>query len=82
MEQNDGKKKVVGANPKLIVAVQMLSIGIILLVLGLVTFSLSPVARMEPFVRLTFVISMGAIIAVGLAFGIGGGILYRRAKKS
>jgi hypothetical protein len=28
------------------------------------------------------VFSMGAIIAVGLAFGIGGGILYRRAKKS
>jgi hypothetical protein len=81
MDQID-KTKAGGANPKLIVAVQMLSIGIILLVLGVVTFCLSPVAKMEPFIRLTFLISMGGIIAVGLAFGIGGGILYRRARKS
>jgi hypothetical protein len=81
MSQDD-KKRAAGADPKLIVAVQMLSIGIILLVLGLVTLILSPFAKMDPFIRLTFVISMGGIIAVGLAFGIGGGILYRRAKKS
>jgi nitrate reductase gamma subunit len=78
----DNKEKARGADPKLIVAVQMLSIGIILLVLGLVTFFLSSVAKMEPFIRLTFLISMGGIIAVGLAFGVGGGILYRRAKKT
>ncbi|MDH4271866.1 MAG: hypothetical protein OEW18_07800 [Candidatus Aminicenantes bacterium] len=81
MNQMD-KEKARGADPKLIVAVQMLSIGIILLVLGLVTFILSSVAKMEPFIRLTFLISMGGIIAVGLAFGISGGILYRRAKKT
>jgi nitrate reductase gamma subunit len=81
MSQDD-KKETQGANPKLIVAVQMLSIGVILLVLGLVTFVLSPVTGMEPFIRLTFMISMGAIIAVGLAFAIGGGILYRRVRKS
>lgn len=71
-----------GADPKLIVAVQMLSIGIILVILGLVTFFLSPVAGMEPFIRLTFLLSMGAIVAVGLAFGIAGGILYRRNRKT
>jgi nitrate reductase gamma subunit len=79
-QDNEAKPK--GANPKLIVAVQMLSIGIILLVLGLVTFILSPLAKMDPFIRLTFLISMASIIAVGLAFGVGGGILYRRAKKT
>jgi hypothetical protein len=82
MKDNNENKRAEGANPKLIVAVQMLSIGIILLILGLVTFSLSSVAKMEPFIRLTFIISMGAIIVVGLAFGVGGGILYRRARKS
>jgi hypothetical protein len=81
MSQDD-KQRAGGADPKLIVAVQMLSIGIILFVLGLVTFILSSVAEMEPFIRLTFLISMGGIIAVGLAFGISGGILYRRAKKT
>ncbi len=81
MSQDDKEKKG-GADPKRIVAVQMLSIGVILLVLGLVTFFLTPVAEMESFIRLTFLISMGGIIAVGLAFGIGGGILYRRVKKA
>jgi len=71
-----------GADPNLIVAVQMLSIGIILLVLGIVTFLLSPVSRMEPFIRLTFLISMGSIVAVGAGFGIGGAVRYRRAKKA
>jgi Na+/phosphate symporter len=71
-----------GADPRLIVAVQMLSIGAILLVLGLVTFLLSPVSRMEPFMRLTFLISMGSIVAVGVGFGISGVVRYRRAKKA
>jgi Na+/phosphate symporter len=71
-----------GADPKLIVAVQMLSIGAILLVLGIVTFLLSPVRSMEPFIRLTFLISMGSIVAVGVGFGISGAVRYRRAKKS
>jgi Na+/phosphate symporter len=70
-----------GADPRLIVAVQMLSIGAILLVLTIVTFLLTPVIRMEPFMRLTFLISMGCIIAVGVGFGISGAVRYRRAKK-
>jgi Na+/phosphate symporter len=76
MEENKG------ADPKLIVAVQMLSIGAILLVLGITTFLLSPVSSMEPFIRLTFLISMGCIVAVGMGFGISGAIRYRRAKKA
>ena len=70
-----------GADPRLIVAVQMLSIGAILLVLTIVTFLLTPVTRMEPFMRLTFLISMGCITAAGVGFGISGAVRYRRAKK-
>jgi hypothetical protein len=60
----------------------MLSIGIILFVLGTTTLILSPVGRMEPFIRLTFLISIGSIVAVGVGFGISGAIRYRRAKKA
>lgn len=70
-----------GANPELIVAVQMLSIGVILLILGLVVLILSPTARMEPFIRSAFLISMGSIILVGLFFAVGGILRYARAKK-
>ena len=80
--RQDDNKAAEGANPKLIVAVQMLSIGLILLVLGIVTLVLSPVTEMDPFIRLAFLISMGGIIAVGLAFGVGGGILCRKARKT
>ncbi|MEW5901849.1 MAG: hypothetical protein AB1715_10340 [Acidobacteriota bacterium] len=70
-----------GADPKIIVAVQMLSIGLILLVLGLVTLVLSPVRAMEPFLCLTFLVSMAGIIFVGVFFSVAGSVLYRRAKK-
>jgi len=70
-----------GADPRMIVAVQMLSIGAILLVLGIVTFLLSPVTSMKPFIKLTFLISIGSIVAVGVGFGISGVVRYRRAKK-
>ena len=71
-----------GADPKLIVTVQMLSIGIILLILGLVVLFVSPLRSMDHFVRLTFLISEASIIIVGLAFAIGGGIRYKRAKRA
>ncbi len=70
-----------GADPKLIVAVQMLSIGLILLILAGVVLLLSPVGRMESFIRLTFLLSMGSILLVGLGFAIAGAIRYRRARR-
>jgi hypothetical protein len=71
-----------GADPKLIVAVQMLSIGIILLILGLVVLIVSQPSSMDHFIRLTFLVSEASILAVGLAFAIGGAIRYKRAKKA
>jgi hypothetical protein len=71
-----------GADPKLIVAVQMLSIGIILLILGAVVLLVSPLASMDHFIRLTFLISEVSILVVGLAFAVGGWIRYKRAKKA
>lgn len=69
------------ADPKIIVAVQMLSIGIILVILAVAVFLLSPVTRMMPFIRLTFIISVSSIFLVGLSFSIGGIIRYKKAKR-
>lgn len=76
MEENKG------ANPKLIVAVQMLSIGIILLILGFVVLVVSDIGAMERVIRLTFIISMGSIIFVGLCFAVGGILRYLRVKRA
>ncbi len=73
------KKK--GANPKLIVAVQMLSIGIILIILGFTVFILSLLSRMEPFIRVYSIMSNGSIICIGLFFAIGGLIRYKHVKR-
>jgi hypothetical protein len=70
-----------GADPKLIVAVQMLSIGLILLILAGVVLWLSPVGRMDSFIRLTFLLSMGSILLVGGGFAVAGAIRYRRARR-
>jgi hypothetical protein len=70
-----------GANPKLIVAIQMLCIGIVLLVLGIVVFLLSPLKTMEPFIRTQAWISDGSIVVTGLAFAIGGWVRYKKVKK-
>jgi len=70
-----------GADPKLIVAIQMLSIGIILLILGIAVLILSPLRTMASFLRLNSLISTGSIILVGLAFAIGGYIRLKRVKK-
>lgn len=69
------------ADPKIIVAVQMLSIGIILVILALAVFFVSPITKMMPFIRLTFIISVSCIFLVGLSFSIGGIIRYKKAKK-
>lgn len=76
-----------GANPKIIVAVQMTSIGIILIILGITVFILSPLdpavnPRMTPFIRVCSIISNGAIIFFGVLFALGGLIRFRRAKKA
>jgi hypothetical protein len=71
-----------GANPKLIVAVQMLSIGVILLILGLIVLFLSPIRTMAPYFRISSVVSNGSIILVGLGFTIGGFIRLKRLKKA
>jgi len=69
------------ADPKMIIAVQMLSIGVILFILGLTVSLLSPVSRMEPYIRMTFLISVGSILLVGILFSIGGIIRYKRVKR-
>ena len=73
MEEN-GKS----ANPKRIVAVQMLCIGVVLLVLGVVVVLSSPVKSMTPLFRTWSVVSNGAIILAGIAFAVGGVIRFRR----
>ena len=75
-----------GANPKIIVAVQMTSIGIILIILGITVFLLSPLdpllnPRMTPFIRTCSIISNGTITVVGVLFAIGGLIRFRRTKR-
>jgi hypothetical protein len=67
-------------NPKLIVAVQMLCIGIVLLVLGLAVTVLSPLGKMTPTFRFWSIASNGSIILAGLGFTIGGIIRHRKVK--
>ncbi len=69
-----------GADPKMIVAVQMLSIGIILVCLGTLVFFLSPIGRMDPFVRICSIASNSSITLLGLFFIIGGFFRYKKAK--
>lgn len=75
-----------GADPKVIVAVQMLSIGVILIVLGLTVFILSPLdstvnPRMSSYIRMCSIISNSGITILGVLFAIGGLVRYKRAKK-
>lgn len=69
------------ANPKKIVAIQMLSIGIILFILGVTVLLQSPYGRMEPFVRLCSILSTGAIISAGVLFSVGGYIRLKKARR-
>lgn len=79
-----------GANPKIIVAVQMTSIGIILVILGLTVFVLSMLSMSgvvptdnawTPYIKTCSVISNTGIILLGVAFAIGGVARFKRAKK-
>lgn len=69
------------ADPKMIVAVQMLSIGIVLVFLGMIVFLLSPISRMEPFIRICSIASNSSITLLGLFLVIGGFLRYKKAKK-
>lgn len=70
-----------GADPKLILAVQMLSIGVILFILGLIALIITPLRSMTSFMRTAALLSYGSIIFVGFCFAVGGMIRYRRVKK-
>ena len=78
MEDKDKK----GADPKLILAVQMLSIGIILIILGVTVFLLSPLEPMDPYIRKMSLISNSVITFLGLAFAIGGFVKLKKLKKT
>lgn len=79
-----------GADPKIIVAVQMTSIGVILIILGLVVFVLSMLSMAgsvptdnvwTPYIKMCSVISNAGITLLGVAFAIGGVARFKRAKK-
>ena len=79
-----------GADPKIIVAVQMTSIGVILIILGLTVFVLSMLTMAgaaptdnpwTPYIKICSVISNGGITILGVAFAIGGAARFKRAKK-
>ncbi len=79
-----------GADPKIIVAVQMTSIGIILMILGLTVFilsmlsmaSLSPTPNpWTPYLKTCSIISNVGITLLGVAFAIGGVVRFKQAKK-
>jgi hypothetical protein len=79
-----------GADPKIIVAVQMTSIGIILIILGLSVFILSMLSMAglsptpnpwTPYIKMCSMISNGGITLLGVAFAIGGVVRFKQAKK-
>lgn len=79
-----------GADPKVIVAVQMTSIGVILIILGLTVFVLSMLSMSgavptdnawTPYIKTCSVISNTGIILLGIAFAIGGVARFKQAKK-
>jgi hypothetical protein len=80
-----------GADPKIIVAVQMTSIGIILIILGLTVFVLSFISMSglastanpwTPYIKICAIISNSCITLLGIAFTIGGLVRHKRAKKN
>ena len=80
-----------GADPKLIVAVQMTSIGVILLILGATVFVLSILSLLgrvqtenpwTPYIAKCSIISNGAIILLGVAFALGGLIRHHEIAKN
>jgi uncharacterized membrane protein YidH (DUF202 family) len=79
-----------GADPKIIVAVQMTSIGVILIILGLTVFVLSMLSMAgvvptgnawTPYVKTCSVITDVGIVLLGVAFAICGIARFKQAKK-
>jgi hypothetical protein len=70
-----------GADPKFLVAIQMIAIGIILFILGVTVFLLSPLGKMAPFVRLCSVLTNSGLVVTGLLFWLGGYFRLKKAKK-
>jgi LPXTG-motif cell wall-anchored protein len=79
-----------GADPKIIVGVQMTSIGVILIILGLTVFILSilsitgVIATANPWtpnIKTNSISSNSLITLSGVGFAIGGVVLLKRAKK-
>ncbi|MHC4913105.1 MAG: hypothetical protein ACYTE5_08895 [Planctomycetota bacterium] len=79
-----------GADPKIIVAIQMTSIGIILIILGLTVFILSMLSMAglsptpnpwTPNIKTSSIISNSLITLIGVGFAIGGVVCLKRAKK-
>jgi len=73
---NDNK----GANPRFLLAIQMLLIGLVLVILGVVVLILSPIGQMQPFIGKMALFSCLSIILVGVAFSVGGLIKLKRVK--
>jgi hypothetical protein len=79
-----------GADPKIIVGIQMTSIGIILIILGLTVFILSMLSMAglsptpnpwTPNIKTCLIISIGLITLIGACFAIGGVVRLKQAKK-
>ena len=71
-----------GADPKLLVAIQMIAVGIILLILGVTVFLLSPLGKMAPFIRLCSLLTNSSLIVTGLLFWLGGYFRLRKVKQA
>jgi len=80
-----------GADPKLIVAVQMTSIGVVLVILGTTVFVISLLSLLglvqtsnpwTPYIAKCSIISNGAIILIGVAFALGGLIRHHEIAKN
>jgi hypothetical protein len=79
-----------GADPKLIVAVQMTSIGVILIILGVTVFILSLLSMTgvtqthnpwTPYVKACSIVSNVTITLLGVAFAIGGLVRHHEVAK-
>ncbi|UCC22336.1 MAG: hypothetical protein JSW23_11230 [Planctomycetota bacterium] len=79
-----------GADPKVIVGVQMTSIGVILIILGLSVFILSILSMTgrfattnpwTPNIKTCSIISNAVITLIGVGFAIGGVARLKQAKK-
>ena len=66
---------------EIIISTQMLSIGIILTIFGLIVVIFSPFKTMKPYIRMWALISDFGIVGLGLIFTIVGWVRSKKAKK-